>query len=1015
MTEKTDVWENWDAVLSAASSAKHDHRCELLVCICIAGSKLVNESLTSLRIGGFPSGRPRKKTIRAAAAQLLDTEIEGWPSERSAGYRVLGQCNLLYQATGSDADGELSPALENARRAVADISSADDPLIAGYAHFVLGSRLKSMNAHSTAAHEFAVSRELVVAAGADVEAHWLFRVAPFLEKDAHPSFAFKLVYRCMLYSISRHIDALDVSSAQRSADELVLLASSAPARAKDLSWALSRRARVERARRDVQAFLSTERELSTLAEQHPDDIPMQMYWMGCVSENARKLTDFGRSTQYLQRRIALRVRRLGDDVAPEAIRGDTAMALVARYTQARSVTLLSNLGNDLYDLALNLYDSGAIAKDRTARDNALALLDAAEHAWRDFAGNGRHAVAISRARIELLDANPPIADLTNRLLIANDGATQSNTRRRALHAAVRYGTVGSSEVGARITQRLTELDPRHHVERALLRGLQTEFKFRAAQSPVSVPDKDAEAEALDTARLLRPGLVSLDLDLESVAWRAAAAAVGDDPNRGAEKLERLLHAITCVAELMVTISTTADRAAAADRYAVVFSDAAQLAAQLGDHAAADLIMEAARRDRVGLILAELVADPAVDKAVRAAAMDVQHSSGRTPIENADDEPPEMMRERSAAIITDRERATSHAEQVLGPLGALCDVRSIRDITAARVLLGRSTHTALLQLLPLPAPTTASINNSRDVLRRVTIVHDGHVREYLDLVSVPLKLTTLGAGSSATFAWRRQFADVLLPPVLIETLHAAEDVVRLLIVPTGFYHVPFDALPVSDSTMLIDRAATSVHGSMTGMLAQMHVETSSSIEPTVAVYDSVLLKHTETELAALNRKVARITHVTGADQLRVAFTAGPGDSPSMLAMGVHGSGDDHGWGQAKRMPDGTVITAADVFSWVVPQLCVLASCYSSITTSNGVELGGFPHALMLRGATTVIGGLYKIDDQSTAEIMTLFWDRLHAAEVAVYALRSAKLDWITAQPSPRPRAWAGLIAYGAAMA
>lgn len=80
---------------------------------------------------------------------------------------------------------------------------------------------------------------------------------------------------------------------------------------------------------------------------------------------------------------------------------------------------------------------------------------------------------------------------------------------------------------------------------------------------------------------------------------------------------------------------------------------------------------------------------------------------------------------------------------------------------------------------------------------------------------------------------------------------------------------------------------------------------------------------------------------------------------------------------------------------------------------GTGIGGVPLALFARGATTVIGTLFDIDDRATSEIMQRYWRRLADGADPVAALRAARLDWLTEHPEhrPAPRLWAGLAALG----
>lgn len=494
------------------------------------------------------------------------------------------------------------------------------------------------------------------------------------------------------------------------------------------------------------------------------------------------------------------------------------------------------------------------------------------------------------------------------------------------------------------------------------------------------------------------------------------------------------------------MATTADRTRHATRFAPVFTTAADLAVALGDHDAADVIMEATRRDRVGLILAELARNPEVDTAIRSAALAITDSSTTTPTpdtssgagEEEDSPPPPgpTMGKRSAEILVDRRQAVSDAERVLGPLGALCDTASLMSITAAAVLQQRTSHTAptaILQLLPhhTPARTTADAPQMVTVCRRLTWTATGStVHEHLDTVTIPAHLLELTAGDQRIFGWAGAYTKAVLPQQFIDLVQHADthSPVRLMIVPTGMFHVPFDALPIpipttqtnrSTTELLIDRAVISVHGSLTSMLALMRINTLPSLTPSIAVYGGTAAKplnHVEAEYESLKHHIPDVTRVHGAGDLTAHLSTPATDEPvAMLAMGVHGSNDEHGWGQGKQMPDGSTVTAAQALRWTVPRLCVLASCHSAITTGDGVELGGFPLALMLRGASTVIGGLYAINDEATTDIMSHFWNHYAAGVLPLHALHTAKTEWLHNNPHHRdsPKLWAGLIAYGAA--
>ncbi|MGG7105053.1 CHAT domain-containing protein [Rhodococcus sp. 24CO] len=708
------------------------------------------------------------------------------------------------------------------------------------------------------------------------------------------------------------------------------------------------------------------------------------------------------------------------------------LAIVAGYHRAGSDGQLTNIGNDIYDLALNLYNSGALHTDDETRAYVLELLDVAEEAWKNFAVNGLFAVSLSRARIKLIvEKGADVEDATDTFLRVNEQALRFNTRRRALVAAVRFGTVASPAVLDRIQTLITATDSIHTgSENAHLHGMLAEFWLRSCRaderSGSTPPWEVAEAAALTAAPLLRPNGVSLDPELEAVVWQAAAAAIPLGERSGM-KLERLLRSIGCVAELMVTISTTVDRRMIAIQFASVFFEAAELSVTLGDHAAADLIMEATRRDRVGLLLAELVANPAIANTIRAAALAVTDSNRMAPDAPVNDEDEEendggisaeRLEDRSAAILDDRAQATTEAERILGPLGALCDPQLLNTMTARRILRQRPIDepTAVLQLLPLSGVLDYHSTSSRvTVYRRLTWTTGATVHEHLDRVHVPKKMLTGSPGDADLFTHAARYAEALLPKPLLTLLNTVtmEVPARLLVVPTGFFHIPFDYLPIPGGR-LIDKAVISLHGSLTSINSLMHIEQAASTAPSLAVYDSVKLGHAEDEYRSIVEHLSDVRRVDSATELDATLHEAETSCIALLAMGVHGTRDKQGWGQAKIMPDGSIVTAADVLRWDVPRLCVLASCHSSLITVDGIELGGFPLALMLRGATTVIGGLFQIPDESTTAIMKHFWAGLGQDQNAVRALRNAKLSWLSqSSTSKRPRTWTGLITYGAA--
>jgi hypothetical protein len=971
--------------------------------------------------------------VRRAATLLLDV-TERPRYARSTARRCLARTQLLrlpqqQVITANAPFGELHSAVENCRIALTELGSGGDPVDRALVTLQLARFLRRSN-RTAVAIDTLEQNPLQHDQSAPTPA--ILEDAPFL--GAHIADKLRFKHAEVLYNGYKDLQNLDV--AMRWVETARTAARSyTDAIPTDFAHTFVLEGHIHRRKRDVPAMFRVEKESKALVAEYPNSPAVARLASVQASANATKLHDLTRAQSIRFERLQT---RLFNDLKVDIVGKPSItrlMTCVEQYRRLNSKAGITWLGNAAFDISSGYVRAGDTEADPDVRAYAAGLLDVAEAAWDGFATNGVSSVLYGRARLALRSGDDPTDELTDDLLTANRNAYRSGTAQNALNAAVRYGVAGNRNVRARLDELLRDVDPRtSYIAYAKLQGLSVEWLWRSALS-VNPPDVDwsmIEVNALTAARALRSAGVSIVPESEAVAWMAAARALAEQSAADRpEVLHRSLQAIRCVTELMLTIATTVDRRRMAAKFHALFAQSARLAIELGDHAAADMIMEAARRDRVGLLLAELARNPEVGTGIRAAALAMQDSSSITvdsvaveTDDDTEDDDEDGVRGRSALIAVDRASAIKAAESVLGPLSALADTGFLEMATARTVLERRpadqQTTTAVLQLLPLPSDDKHG-DSSITVFRRCTLAVAGlPVRDVTDTVRVPRLFLDLEAGEDRVFEWRANYTPMLLPQALTELLESApeNEPIRLMIVPTGFFHIPFDALPVSTDTHVLDHALVSIHGSLTSALSLMALEERRADTPSLAVYDHSLV-HARDELKALLEALTGVRPIDSFQDLDSELTTAHAQSHSLLAMAVHGTGDDHGWGQAKKLRDAdgnTVwITAARALSWTVPRLCVLASCNTPITAPDGVEVGGFPLALMLRGATTVIGGLYNIDDKATSQIMIAFWKHLAAGASALYALRRAKLDYLQDNSDARhtwPELWAGLTVYGA---
>lgn len=94
------------------------------------------------------------------------------------------------------------------------------------------------------------------------------------------------------------------------------------------------------------------------------------------------------------------------------------------------------------------------------------------------------------------------------------------------------------------------------------------------------------------------------------------------------------------------------------------------------------------------------------------------------------------------------------------------------------------------------------------------------------------------------------------------------------------------------------------------------------------------------------------------------------------------------------------------------LVVLSSCESALgkeLESEGII--GLPRGFLYAGAKRVISSLWKVDDQATKELMTLFYTGLHAGKNPAAALRSAQSTLANDPHWKSPYYWAAFILQG----
>ncbi|UQU64900.1 CHAT domain-containing protein [Couchioplanes caeruleus] len=223
---------------------------------------------------------------------------------------------------------------------------------------------------------------------------------------------------------------------------------------------------------------------------------------------------------------------------------------------------------------------------------------------------------------------------------------------------------------------------------------------------------------------------------------------------------------------------------------------------------------------------------------------------------------------------------------------------------------------------------------------------------------------------------RDIARAVFPPGLTEVLRDTSrsgSVVELLIVPDGpIAGLPLSGLPVrvaGDRVEVLAEHAAVAFVPALSMLSEAR-PAKDPYRPRVAVV------HLDDELDATAaerrqweslREAMTVRSCADLAELREALDAEP--RPDAAVISVHGAGSSTGLDQALRLRDGSVVTAASALGLRWPPTVVLGACWiNSMAVRSGQESTGFSMACLMRGASTVIGGIAPVADTNAASVL-----------------------------------------------
>ena len=249
--------------------------------------------------------------------------------------------------------------------------------------------------------------------------------------------------------------------------------------------------------------------------------------------------------------------------------------------------------------------------------------------------------------------------------------------------------------------------------------------------------------------------------------------------------------------------------------------------------------------------------------------------------------------------------------------------------------------------------------------------------------------------------------ILIAPI-VERHQGSES---LIIIPHRILHtVPFQAL-FDGQQYLVEQLDISYAPSATILYRTLTRETAVSPQaPIIIGIDDEIIPQARAEAESLAELFPQAHLFVGPEAATKQLTEASG-TPGFLHLSTHAAfrADNYLFSTLK-LADGW-INVNDIYNLAIdPPLVTLSACETGLTQASiGDEVEGLCRGFFATGAQTILMSLWMVDDTTTAQLMTHFYQNLLAGQPANKALRTAQLH--IKRENPHPFYWATFILTG----
>ncbi len=695
------------------------------------------------------------------------------------------------------------------------------------------------------------------------------------------------------------------------------------------------------------------------------------------------------------------------DQATAMLKDAYALAKDAWAPAGRPVGVVN--ASDLYGLANDLgeaYAQGGHLSDARAtfEDTAASLHRYTDAAMRRDLGDRLAGAVVGLARVTALEGDAPAAIKT--LTAALDGVP----------ADARFDRADVLTRLARLERDQAPADAVQHYEAAIAsyrdaRDRVSEISVRLQLADFLARTPDAGADRLDRARR-HLAIVARDATLLNYAdatWRMdfVDGLVAEADGHPSEALDHYTAAVGRLDQIRAGLNVQEQRAAFVDTDTVqdLYRRAVRLSLAANDRDRAWAFLE---RGKARTFLEQLQGHRFAADAASPETADLRKLEQRIIDLRASLSPEAQVVQRGAGmeptVVLAQLRHLEEQFALSRQQSLVASNRATQPLSVAPIQLGEvqrrlPEHAALVEYSLLDDTIAAFVVSGSTVESLSWPADTSLLRTNVQALRVALSHLS-GPGNPVALA--QTVSATLLPNVLA---HVPADVDHLIIVPAGYLaYLPFEVLPVAAGTQLIDRYAISYLPSASTLQFLRPWQTPSGHERlflgalgNATVEDWPSLPGTIVETDRILKLYPTATRV-----IEGAFTSAAArdalEHDDWVHFATHGLVDEQApMFSAVLMGSNTagstrlsMYEIADVP--IKANLVVLSACETGLgRLFRGDEVVGLTRTLLQAGAGAVVSSLWKVSDDSTAQLMETFYSGLRSGLPPSQALREAAIS------------------------